>query len=126
MAAIKDALFPAGQPLGNALPPADNKLVGLVPVFQPGAAVCEDYLGERQWRGFVTRLDGQNYWVRIVYSHKKGCYVGREYAFPTRLLKSCQNTSTVEVPYLYWLGHQPSVRPLPAPQFQIPSRSPRR
>ncbi|MEI8372853.1 MAG: hypothetical protein WCJ35_08470 [Planctomycetota bacterium] len=116
IAAIRDTLFPAGQPLGAVAPfPAAG-----MPTFQPGAAVCENYLGERQWRGVVTRVDGPNYWVRILYSHKKDCHVGREYAFRKHLLKPCQSTNTVEVPRLYWLGHQPSVKPSPKP---APGRS---
>jgi hypothetical protein len=113
--------------LGEAPPRrADDKLVEVAPAFQPGDFVCENYLGERQWRGVVTRVEDQNYWVRIVYSHKKDCHVGREYAFRKHLLKPCQSTATIEVPYLYWLGHQPSVRPFPAAQLQVPTHSPRR
>ena len=121
IAAIKDALFPAGQPL-RAAPHADGKPVVVLPAFQPNDPVCEDFLGERQWRGFVTRVEGPSYWVRILYSHKKDYHVGREYVFRKHLLKPCQNTNTVELPRLYWLGHQPPVRPSsrPAPRPQPP------
>jgi len=126
IAAIKDTLFPAGQPLGAAAPPAAGQPLGVAPAFQAGDPVCEDNLGERQWRGLVTRVEGDTYWVIIAYSHKKDYRVGHEYPFHRHHLKACRNTGTVEIPHLYWLGHQPSVKPVPrpAPQPRIPRPSP--
>ncbi len=129
IAAIKDTLFPPGHRLAAAAPPpANGNPVGVEPAFQAGDPVCENFLGERQWRGLVTRVEGEKYWVRILYSHKKDYQAGKEYAFHKHLLKPCQSSGAVEVPHLYWLGHQSPVRPLPtpAPHPQLPRPIPRR
>ncbi len=120
---------PAAKPLVAAAPPPVARMpVVATPAFQRGAAACENYLGERQWRGQVTRVEGEDYWVRMEYSHKRDYRVGKEYAFRGNILMPCPMSSTIEIPQLYWLGYQPPVMslPRPVPQPWIPRPSPHR